>query len=208
MQLKNGILFNVFKLIIEAIKYLSLVELFKYISIEVWGKGSQPRKNIASRFAVDVFIIIKWSVIIVGLDQQWNNLYFTTIVWYLIIMNLHTYFYYHVWHKNTMNMDGFLIDRVRRRFLFLLLSIGFSNLAFAYLYEFPYRHGFELAKVGMVNSWDFIFFSFATSITAGYESVKVIGSLGQRIVLLQLVISFIFFTIILAKSIPSTDSRV
>lgn len=206
--MKNGILFNVFKLIVEALKYLSLVELFKLISIKIWGKSSLANKDRASRLAVDVFIIMKWSLVILGFVQHWNNLYFTALVWYLIIMNLHTYFYYHVWHTNTMNMDSFLIDRVRRRFLFLLLSIGFSNLAFAYLYQSPYHHGFEFANDGLANDLDFIFFSFANSITASYERVKAIGSLGQRIVLIQLIISFIFFTIILSKSIPTTNSQV
>lgn len=206
--MKNGILFNVFRLIIEALKYLSLVELFKLISIKIWGKGSLANKDRASKLAVDVFIIIKWSLIIFGFVQHWNNLYFTALVWYLIIINLHTYFYYHVWHKNTMNMDSFLIDRVRRRFLFLLLSIGFSNLAFAYLYQSPYHYGFELAKDGLSNDLDFIFFSFANSITASYERVKAIGVFGQRLVLIQLIISFMFFTIILAKSIPTTNSQV
>jgi hypothetical protein len=104
-----------------------------------------------------------------------------------------------------MNTENFDIERVRRRFITLMLSIGFSNFCFAYLFRFPYLDDFEWSDKIPLNA-KAIWFSFANSLTANYEFVKPVTQNGASITITQLIISFVFITLILGKSIPQTKS--
>jgi hypothetical protein len=204
--MKNGPIFFILNIILENLKYISLVEFFKFLSVKLFAKnGNRDKKNTAKRYAVDIFIILKWSLVIYLLQNEIYNNYFTIFIWYLIYSNLYTYFYYHVWHKDSMSTDTFLIDRVRRRFVTLILSIGFSNVCFAYLIKLPYATDFNWSNNSVTNAKS-LWFSFANSLTANYEYVKPQTEMGVDITIIQLIISFIFLTLILGKSIPQTNS--
>lgn len=137
--------------------------------------------------------------------QLYNNT-INTIVWYLLISNLYTYFYYHVWHNDTANDLFNTPERVRRRFVNLITSIGFSNICFAYLYRFAYLADFEWSdKIPLTTKS--IWFSFANSLTANYEYVKPITKSGAELTLTQLIISFVFLTMILGNSIPKSNNN-
>lgn len=204
--MKNGIIFTIFKILIESLNYVSLVELFKYVAKKLLSDPSDIQSVVsASRIGVDIFIIFKWIFIISAMNLEWNSTIVIYFVWYLIYSNLYTYFYYHVWSKEAMNTEDFEIDRIRRRFVTLMLSIGFSNLCFAYLYRIVYLSDFEWSDKIPLNT-KALWFSFANSLTANYEYVKPITQSGGEITLTQLIVSFIFLTIILGKSIPQTKS--
>lgn len=204
--MKNGIIYRILKLILDGLNYLSLVELFKYISIKLFSTaGNQQSQITASRIAVDTFIILKWLSVLLSFINGWSSTFLTIFVWYLIYSNLYTYFYYHLWSRESMNTENFDIERVRRRFITLMLSIGFSNLCFAYLFRIPYLNDFEWSDKIPLNT-KAIWFSFANSLTANYEFVKPITQDGASITVTQLIISFVFITLILGKSIPQTKS--
>jgi len=204
--MKNGIIYSLLKTILEGLNYLSLVELFKYVAIIIFAKANNLQSRItASRIAVDIFIILKWFVVILAFLNGWTSTFWTVLVWYLIYSNLYTYFYYHLWSREAMNTENFDIERVRRRFITLMLSIGFSNLCFAYLFRVPYLNDFEWSDKIPLNT-KAIWFSFANSLTANYEFVKPITQDGASITVTQLIISFVFITLILGKSIPQTKS--
>lgn len=206
--MKNGIIFTIFKILIESLNYVSLVELFKYVAKKLFSDPSDVQSVVsASRIGVDIFIIFKWTFIISAMNLEWNSTIVICFVWYLIYSNLYTYFYYHVWSKEAMNTEDFEIDRIRRRFVTLMLSIGFSNLCFAYLYRIVYLSDFEWSDKIPLNT-KALWFSFANSLTANYEYVKPITQSGGEITLTQLIVSFIFLTIILGKSIPQTKSAI
>jgi len=203
--MKNGIIYTILKFILDNLKYLSLVEFFKYSFIKLFAKNSVKSKIKTSRIAVDTFIILKWTFVIIAMNQGWNHTIITFFVWYLIYSNLYTYFYYHIWIPEALNTENFEIDRIRRRFITLMLSIGFSNLCFAFLVRHPYLADFEWSENTPLNikaTW----FSFANSLTANYEYVKPITKDGVEITITQLIVSFIFLTLILGKSIPQTNS--
>jgi hypothetical protein len=204
--MKNGLIYVIFKFFLDNLKYISLVEFFKYISVNLFVRhSSNDIKNTAKRYAVDIFIIAKWILIICVMNTGFTNTYFTIFIWYLIYANLYTYFYYHVWDKSAMSTESFLIDRVRRRFITLMLSIGFSNLCFAYLIRYPYCPDFTWFENNPTNikaTW----FSFANSLTANYEYVKPLTKNGIELTIIQLIISFVFLTLILGKTIPQTTS--
>ena len=204
--MQNGIIYTILKYIFDNLKYLSLVELFKFSLVKFFADKTNILSIVKySRIAVDIFIILKWTLVIILLKYSINNSFLTFLIWYLIISNLYTYFYYHVWKEESLNPDNFSIDRVRRRFITLMISIGFSNLCFAYLFRLPYVSDFKWSNDLPLNIKS-LWFSYANSITASYEYVKPITETGINLTISQLIISFIFLTIILGKSIPQTSS--
>lgn len=206
--MKNGIIYFILKKVLDGLNYLSLVELFKYIAIKAYSNAANSQSRItASRMAVDIFIILKWLFILLAFLNGWSSSFMTVLVWYLIYSNLYTYFFYHLWNRESMNTENFDIERVRRRFITLMLSIGFSNICFAYLFRVPYLTDFEWSDKIPLNA-KAVWFSFANSLTANYEFVKPITQNGASITITQLIISFVFITLILGKSIPQTKSTI
>ena len=204
--MKNGPIYLIFKLLLDNLKYLTPVEWFKFL-----GKKLNPKKNnlayklTYSRSSVDIFIILKWSLILsLALCSLASGL-LTILVWYLLLCNLYTYFYYHIWVDDALNTEKFDIDRIRRRFVSLILAVCYSDLCFAYLYKIPYANIFEWSenKPTFLKS---IWFSISNSLAANYEAVKPLSDFANSVTMIQLVITFIFVTIILSKSIPITKS--
>jgi len=205
--MKNGIIYHVVKFFLDNIKYLTIVEWFKYLGTRINWKGNNTdnRSVIYSRISVDIFIILKWLFIIVIAKLHLSNTLITCFVWYLLLTNIYTYFYYHVWSIESLNTENFAIDRIRRRFINLILAVGYSDLCFAYLYKITYVNEFEWhgRKVTFLRS---IWYSVSNSLAANYDYVKAASDLGNSIAMTQLIITFIFITIILGKSIPQTNS--
>ena len=203
--MKNGILYAGFNLLMEGLKWLSLVEYFKLLSRYFFKNKTQDIIKTAEKNAVDAFIILKWGLVVLAYVYGWENSFLTLVIWYLIVANIYTYFYYHVWDKITMNVDNFSIKQAQRRFLNLLLSIGFSNVSFAYLYKIPYYDDFNWDKSSdhPINS---LLYSITNSIAANFSYVSPCTIEGTQVSLIQLFISFLFLTIILAKSMPQTSS--
>lgn len=201
--MKNGLLYPIINFIIDILKYFNLVEIYKNILVTIFNKYNKLTVN---RFAIDSFIILKWIFIIVILYSKSTNCFLTILVWYLLYSNLYTYFYYHIWHNDTANDQYNSPERIRRRFINLLTSIGFSNMCFAYLYRLPYLAEFEWSEKIPLTTKS-IWFSFANSLTANYEFVKPISKVGVDLTITQLIISFIFLTMILGNSIPKTNNN-
>ncbi|MBW3518060.1 hypothetical protein [Flavobacterium sp. NKUCC04_CG] len=201
--MKNGLLYPAINFVIDILKYFNLVEIYKNILVSIFNKSNTLTVN---RFAIDSFIILKWIFIICIIYTKSSNCLLTVLVWYLLYSNLYTYFYYHIWHNDTANNQFNTPERIRRRFINLLTSIGFSNLCFAYLYRLPYLSEFEWSeKIPLTTKA--IWFSFANSLTANYEFVKPITKIGVELTITQLLISFIFLTMILGNSIPKTNNN-
>lgn len=201
--MKDGILYPIINFFITNLKYFNLVEIYKKILVNLFSNYNSLSVN---RLAIDSFIIIKWILIILLIHYKVSNCIITFFVWYLLYSNLYTYFYYHIWFNDTANDQYNTPERIRRRFINLLTSIGFSNLCFAYLYRFPYLSEFEWSeKIPLTTKA--IWFSFANSLTASYEFVKPITKDGVDLTITQLIISFIFLTMILGNSIPKTNNN-
>ena len=192
----NGFIYEVVKVIINNLKYLNLVELFKAIAKKL--KPNQADEY--SKIAIDIFIILKWTLIFFLNSFKVNNPWVTIFVWYLISTNLYTYFYYHNWTDESLNTSNFDNDRIRRRFINLILAICFSNYSFSYLYKFPYSNEFKWNSGKIIG--DSFIYSICNSITASYDAVKPITNFANSISTIQIFISFIFLTIVISRSIP------
>jgi hypothetical protein len=205
--MKNGLLYLIFKFILDNLRYLTIVEWFKCL-----GKILNPKPNdeeyktAFSRTSVDIFIILKWCFVLVITKYSCSNNFLTIFVWYLLISNIYTYFYYHIWKDEALNTEDFEKDRIRRRFINLLLAVAYSDFCFAYLYKLPYSLNFEWTDKSSTFTKS-IWYSISNSLAANYEAVKPVTDFANNISMVQLIITFIFITIILGKSIPQTNSN-
>jgi hypothetical protein len=205
INMRYGFIYELFRVLIEGFRFLNLVELFKII-----GQKLNPYPNDINirttyvRVSVDIFIISKWLLVLTIFFTSSSNLFLCFLVWYLIITNVYTYFYYHVWDSRAINQSENDDHSLRRRFINLLLAISFSNLAFAYLYSNYYSNQFSWGVAG-INLMHAIWYSITNSISGNYSLVNPISDLGYSISMLQLVISFVFITIVVSRSIPQKN---
>lgn len=200
--MKYGFIYVIFKAIIQGIKYLSLVELFKLIGRKLNPKPSDENYCKAyRRTSVDIFIVLKWTLIIILLVKGVTGLFYCLLAWYLIITNIHSYFYFHVWDEKAIKPIDIDDHSLRRRFIHLLLAISFSNISFAYLYSTYYSSEFNWTKTGIDNMHS-VWFSISNSVAANYGVIYPKSDLGNAISMCQLLLTFIFVAIIVSRSIP------
>ena len=204
-NMRYGFIYELFRVLIEGFRFLNLVELFKLI-----GQTLNPAPNdnnikiTYSRISVDIFIVLKWLLVMILFLTSSSNLFFCIFVWYLIISNVYTYFYYHVWDSGAINQSENDEHSLRRRFINLLLAISFSNLSFAYLFSNYYSSEFSWCESGVKLSHA-IWFSITNSISGSYSTVNPISDIGNAVSMIQLVISFVFITIVVSRSIPQKN---
>lgn len=200
--MRYGFIYIAFKWVIDIIKYVSLVELIKGIGLKI-----NPRPNdedsckAYSRTFVDIFVLLKWSFVLLVFLRGTSNTLTCIIIWYLIITNLHTYFYYHVWKESAINSTDKDEHSLRRRFIYLLLAISFSNFCFAYLYYTYYSNSFSWGTNGP-DRLHAVWYSISNSVAANYTEVSSIHDNGNSVSMIQLLITFVFVTIIISRSIP------
>jgi len=202
--MENGFIYEIARFVIEGLEKLNLVELFKLIARKLNPhKSDQVKENAYTRFAVDIFIVLKFAFLLFIWSCGFHGLVLTILVWYLIIMNLHTYFYRHTWCEDAVTSANLLLHRVRRRFVNLILALAFSDLCFAYLYSVPYASQFNWGKTppSILHA---LWFSISNSMAANYTVVSPSTGVGNAVAMVQLVITFIFVTIILSRTIPQT----
>jgi hypothetical protein len=201
-DMKNGFLYVSVKFIFDNLKYLTIVEWLKKSAYLISGDtGMTDKKKKYGRVAVDFFIITKWILIFFLWSKVKTNSFCTFLTWYLIITNIYSYFYYHIWDDEAFNTTSFDKDRIRRRFVNLILAISYSNFCFAYLYNKVYTSELQWSDKIVTDSKS-LWFSISNSLAANYSAVGPISDLGNSIAMIQLSITFIFVTIILSKSIP------
>ncbi len=204
--MKNGIIYTATKIFLDNLKYLNLVELFKYVAYLINPQKNNVEWELAfSRTAVDIFIILKWVLILILSKYNITSDFFTVLTWYLILTNVYTYFYYHIWRDEALNTENFNMDRIRRRFVTLILAVGYSDLCFAYLYKVPFKHNFQWHS-DLITFTKSTWFSISNSLAANYNAVEPITDFGYNVSMIQLILTFVFVTIILSKSIPQTNS--
>jgi len=206
--MKNGFIYQIANTAINSMKYINLVEFFKFIAIKLFSNNKSITSHIIfSRNSVDIFILLKWLFILILWKYKVDNLICTSIVWYLIFSNLYTYFYYHAWSKKVLTDDKFFdIDRCKRRFLHLIIAMIYSIFSFSFLINIPYRTDFywESNNFSKLNSF---WFSLSNSLTANYKGVESITNIGSTISMIELIIMFLFITIIISNSIPQINIK-
>jgi len=202
--MKNGFLFPVFDILLRAIKYLNLVELFKCVAAKIARrrKADQQRTISSQRLAVDVFVVLKWLFVGIAWHLGAGGTVFVILTWYLIITNLSTYFTYHLWQGEPLGEVDSDLTRVKRRVILLLSSIGFSDFCFAYLFKIPYHQELSWGTPATLQDLRALLFSFSNSLAANYETVKPVTDLGNLVAMIQLAVTFVFVAVLLSNSLP------
>lgn len=205
--LKNGFIYPLMDTVITFMcKYLCVVEPIKLLFEKLKFPSADPNEGlINSRFAVDVFIIIKWFLVSLFWVLSLTGVFTTIIVWYLLISNVLTHFYHNLWIEELQSDDHISVHRIRRRFSTLMLAISFSIFGFAYLYAVPYHDNFQWDIHGNIF-WDSIFYSTANSMTMTYGPVTPLLHTGHVISVIQLGIMFVFFSMLLSGTLPQINS--
>jgi hypothetical protein len=205
--MKHGFIYPVFKLLFDNLKYLNLVEFFKFfLRLFNPDKTNSERVKNYNRIATDIFVVSKWLTLILFWHYSISSWFVTLLIWYLIFANIYTYLYYHIWCDDALKTDEFTKGRIRRRFVHLILAITFSVYCFAYLYQLPYSSEIDWGTKYPASMYS-IMFSFSNSVAANYSDIKPLTDIGNIIASIQLLITFIFATIILSRSIPQTNSQ-
>ena len=90
-------------------------------------------------------------------------------------------------HPNNVK---FKLESFQRRFLNLMLAIGFNICCFAYLFAQPFYSNFQwINQIPSVKNA--VLFSLANSFSTNYNSVQSITNIGQALTLIETFISFI-----------------
>ncbi len=196
--MKFGIIYNLIKSIVDFLYHLNIVEIIKWIVGYFTNNQNNRIRNI--QISIDLFIIAKFFLVLLIWRLKIANDIVEIIIWYLIISNIFTYFYYHVW------VPPFQVnnDSKRRRFINLVISFIFSNICFAILYSEFYFEFYEL-KLGHHKELSSLLMSSYNSILGNYEVMKPKNDYGYFVSLLQLGISFVFLSIVLSVSVPQLD---
>lgn len=184
----TGIIYPIVNIFINFLFYLNLVEIWKFL----YTRGMNSKNKNLYIEAIDIFIIYKYIFICLVYFYEIKTKMIIYLIIYLIISNVFTYFYYHVWNK--IVIDNFV--RERRRFLSLILSIIFSNICFSYLYLI-YRNHFQ--------NWPTTNFETLEALKVSYMTIFG-GTLnsntkeGLLLISFNIVINFFFVVIILSNT--------
>jgi hypothetical protein len=106
-----------FEIIIYILHHLNLVELFKVIANKLACKEEDNKKY--ESIAIDIFIVFKYMYIYLIWLNDWSHNLIIYSVYYLIFMNVFTYFNHHVWDLKINDKKPMSLERERRRFISL-----------------------------------------------------------------------------------------
>ena len=199
----KGLIYKTFNCVVESLNFINLVEILKVL-IKSFFK-CENKKSIAKRFTVDLFIVFKWLLISLLWHYEIKNVYVNGFIWYLIATNLFTYFYHHTWAKN-LQESTFDLDRLRRRYLNLLLAIAFNLLCFTYLIAEPFSSNYYW-EIGYPTFWDSVFYSTSNLLITDYQPVSILSKSGSQLSLIETLTTFIFLSFILSNSIPQLKQK-
>jgi hypothetical protein len=212
----NGFIYPLVNFIIKLFYYLNIVEILKITTKKVIYSIYRHEKDDsipwrANRFycniIVDLFILSKFAFIFFIWWKNIDNSSILFLVYYLLLMNIFTYFYHHLWDKSAIYDKNLTYKRVRRRFIALFSSIAYMVICFSYLYNVPFVKEFEWSKKDPTALKSFLF-SVSSSFSGSYENVKASSELGEYIMMSQVLMVFVFITLILARSMPQGNEGV
>ncbi len=181
--------------------WIAKSKIFKVLETE---DNEKKIKNIG----IDLYKLIKLGVILYIWIFHIKTIWAIAITFYLIITTLMTYLKYHFWNKNSN--DDF--ERSRRRFISMMLSFAFIIISYGYLYDIPYEYAITKENSNSVQftvnqnnesvSWDeALLYSISNSFGGNYSSIVAVNKVGDWLSISQIVITFIYITLIFAKSL-------
>lgn len=191
---EKGFIYLIFNFFIQLFFKFNIVEWFKYLfkTVLISKKSTQKDQAIVRRLAVDIFIILKFILLLFAFSFPSDVLLY--IAYYLCFTNIFTYFYYHVWDVTS----GLDIDSRRRRFVNLFLSLLFNISVFALIYK---DVGVQLKISG---DFGYLLLSLANNFMLSFEGIYSQADQDwtyKFIAMTHALTSFGFLTIILSNTV-------
>lgn len=201
----NGFIFPAANWLIFNLNRISLVEAFKTLAgLAARKMGVDERKY--KNYAIDLFITLKWVFVVLAIKFTWNCSIVIYSVAYLLVMNLHSYMFNHIWIQDNKMKRLMTAERERRRFISLLLAVAYSEVCYMYLYLVPLHQGFSWPNETPDLIASFVF-SVGNSLTGFSGDLKPTLTSAYLTVTSQLIMSVIFIAIVLSQSIPKPESK-
>lgn len=174
--------------------YVSIIErLKKWVTSCV--ENEEDKKSM-TRLTVDIYIVLKWLIVLCWLFFV-HSYFLLLCVWYLLLTNFLTYFKYHFRQQKDPS-DNHI---TKRWFIAIIQAFFFSNLCFSYIYLYYSGQEYKFsASNDALSAW---LFSNANSLTADYWLVEVLSNFWYSVSILQVCMTLIFLSVLLAKSMPS-----
>ena len=210
--MKNGFIYPLLNWIVKVFYYLNFVELVKFNARSaLFFYFSKRKKEVStndiitvSNIAIDTYQLIKFFLLFYFWCFQFSDGISKMIIYYLLISNLFTYFYYHVWGSNHRQRED--KDTLNRKFMNSILAIAFYLLCYGYLYHCHYSQMLSWPDniIDLANS---IYLSVSTAFTLTYGGFQPLTQEVRMVFMSELINTFLFFTIILSNSIPNHTGR-
>lgn len=192
-----GIIYPIFDISVRFLKQFTLVELVKNVFLR--NKRFTQKQRYLLNYVIDCYIVFKWMLIISFWILNFSGILINILVFYLLLTNLSTYFFYHIWDER--NYDNSKRDStiIKKRMVSLILSYLYSVLLFAYMYGVLFSFHFHQPVES--NFLLYILFSFTNSIFNSNDLLIPSNLVGYFLMGLQQFITLIYMTIIFARSV-------
>lgn len=203
----NGFLLPIFNVLVRIIFAFNLVEYFKK-SVRAAYRFAKSTKELshadtleASNIAIDIYQLFKYGVLFVFWSLEIENVWAKYAIFYLLISNVFTYFYYQVWGNGYASR--FDREALNRRFLNTILAIAYYLLCYAYLYQ--YHFYLMIEWLNLPSTLDSIYLSISTAFTLTYSGFAPKGKdiTIYMVFLSEILNTFFFLTIIISNSVPN-----
>lgn len=213
-KVDNGIIYPSVCFLVYLMQLFNLVEIVKRISmaiaIQVYKDGSHEmlirKQRKYAGISIDIFIILKFLLIAWFWISGYSNSLVVIVTIYLLITNLTTYFYYHIWSVDAILNRNIGVNRSRRRFINFFISLFYMIICYAYIYDVLLQKSFQVNSE-IPTYVISLLYSVSNSFAKSYSSMIAIDELGVVVSLSQTVIMFVFISIILVRSFPQVNSK-
>lgn len=197
----NGPAFVAIDRAVGLLQRLSIVEWLKWLGVRFAGVSQAEEKRKLSNFVIDIFIFIKWAVLVSAWYFDVSSPFITIVISYLLLMNIHTYFWYHLWVVENPRMTVERHQRDRRRFVNLVLAMGFSICAYAYFYHRVVPDQFEWPT--FTSRWAAALkYSIGNALTSSTGDLTPKSTGTYLLTASQLAMTFVFAAMLLNNSLP------
>ncbi|PKN71975.1 MAG: hypothetical protein CVU50_09300 [Candidatus Cloacimonetes bacterium HGW-Cloacimonetes-3] len=192
-----GFIYIIFSGVVNLLWLINFVEWFKFIFYQLCKFIMKDiSRKAAYNWAIDIFVVVKFVFLILFMLMP-DNAIILKIVIYLLIMNVFTYFYHHVWRKPSDSCSHWQT----RRFANLMLAIVFNILCYTYLLGNGLARYILWENGTPASLYSVLQYSISNTFLLS-SSLSVVNAFGLYLQTSQQIVSFIFLVIILSQSIP------
>lgn len=203
--LPNQLILAAFQTAVLVLWWASLVEHVKVLAVRLGacrGDQSDDRQTVSRSVGIDIYEIGKWLFLWVAFSNLCNSNWFGRIVLYLLISNLFSHFYYHVWKES--DPKKLLHMNMLRRLSSFLLAFSFMIMGYAYMFFAWYSPDIQWPD-GQVTIPNATFLSVTNTFTLTYGDYGPLAPAARFIFMSEVIYAFFFLVIIVSKSLPASE---